>query len=906
MQVRTLLTTLSIIASGLLFYSCDRKEVEEVEVANVAVSQSSLTLEIGESANLTATVSPSNATNKVVTWISTNQQVATVNNGTVTAVSPGTTQIIAAAGGKSGSCSVTVEKPPVAVASVSLDKSEVTLKKGETTTLKVTVSPSDANNKNVKWVSSDAEVAMVDNNGKVSAIAPGSAVIFVITDDGGLAASCTVTVNPTSVPVESVSLSDTGVRIIEGNNTTLKVSVNPKNATEKEVLFSSSDESVATVNAKGVVSGVKEGTATITVTSKDGGKTAKCDVIVIKKPMPVSGVKISLGTLKIEVGDKATLSAIVSPTDATNKNVTWTSSNESVLTIDQNGEVTGIKAGSSTVTVTTEDGGKTATCKVTVKDRTPVTEVSLNKITLALTVGGTARLTATVLPKEATQDVTWSSSNPEVATVDDSGNVTGVKAGTATVTVTTKSGNMTALCDVTVTKSTVAVKDVALNKALTTISIGDSETLIATITPSDATNTDVTWSTSSGSVATVDANGKVTGIKAGKATITVQTVDGGKFASCRVTVTKAKVPVSGVSLNEHVLNLFVGSTETLKATVKPSDATNTGVTWSSSDPYVASVSANGLVTARNAGSALIYVTTVDGGKADACQVNVTEAPQTSLSFKSQTIVNGMAGFKTYTFVFRSMVPVDRSRIDSQSEAWRAEGEEYSMTLPAMLQYNVSPSSVDFDDSYNYSFITQGDLSMTPRIYSCHNGTLNVIADLKDSGHSGDHTTKFALQVSKNGNTVTSDYASARVLRKTAKLSGFRTDLRSNLDQVWTNAIDQSSCGVTLDHTSTLDLKTAVMVKMADADNPSNTSDMTAAEIESAGLDIEYEVVKNYICGNPLERQENFVRLSGGILSPTYSGTMPSGGRTPIIRIKLLNNGDIVDVAYLKVYIKFPD
>ena len=234
MQVRTLLTTLSIIASGLLFYSCDRKEVEEVEVANVAVSQSSLTLEIGKSANLTATVSPSNATNKVVTWISTNQQVATVNNGTVTAVSPGTTQIIAAAGGKSGSCSVTVEKPPVAVTYVSLDKSEVTLKKGETPTLKVTVSPSDANNKNVKWVSSDAGVAMVDNNGKVSAIAPGSAVIFVITDDGGLAASCTVTVNPTSVPVESVSLSDTSVRIIEGDNTTLKVSVNPKNATEKE------------------------------------------------------------------------------------------------------------------------------------------------------------------------------------------------------------------------------------------------------------------------------------------------------------------------------------------------------------------------------------------------------------------------------------------------------------------------------------------------------------------------------------------------------------------------------------------------------------------------------------------------------------------------------------------------
>ena len=199
----------------------------------------------------------------------------------------------------------------------------------------------------------------------------------------------------------------------------------------------------------------------------------------------------------IQVGGTETLTATVSPKDAANKKVTWKSSNAAIASVDANGKVTGVKAGEATITVTTEDGGKTATCKVTVSDKEiKVTGVKLNKSETSLLVGGNETLTATVLPEDATnQNVTWKSDKPEIAT----------------------------------------------------------ETLTATVLPEDATNQNVTWKSDKPEIATVDANGKVTGVKAGEATITVTTEDGSKTATCKVTVSETSVAVTGVTLNKTTL-----------------------------------------------------------------------------------------------------------------------------------------------------------------------------------------------------------------------------------------------------------------------------------------------------------------------------------------------------------------
>ena len=251
-----------------------------------------------------------------------------------------------------------------------------------------------------------------------------------------------------TVPVTGVTLNQTSISIVPGGGETLTATVTPADATNKKVTWKSSNEAIATVDANGIVIGVAAGTATITVTTEDGGYTATCAVEVINF-VNVTGVTLNKTSTTIAVGASETLTATVTPDNATFKNVTWKSSNEAVATVDANGKVTGVKAGTATITVTTVVGGETATCAVEVI--TSVTGVTLNKTTLKLTKGASETLTATVVPGDAyNKNVTWTSSDPAVATVDASGKVTGVAKGTATITVTTEDGGHTATCAVEV------------------------------------------------------------------------------------------------------------------------------------------------------------------------------------------------------------------------------------------------------------------------------------------------------------------------------------------------------------------------------------------------------------------------------------------------------------------------
>ena len=356
---------------------------------------------------------------------------------------------------------------------------------------------------------------------------------------------------------------------------------------------------------------------TLAVPSTEGGWT---DATTI----PVMGVTLNKTVLTLETGASETLTATVAPAEATNKKVTWKSDKPEIASVDANGKVTGVKAGEATITVTTEDGAKTATCKVTVT--IPVKGVTLNKTALTLNIGASETLTATVAPADATnKKVTWTSSDAAVASVDANGKVTGVKAGEATITVTTEDGGKTATCKVTVKTATIAVTGVTLNKTALTLNIGASETLTATVAPADATNKKVTWTSSDAAVASVDANGKVTGVKAGEATITVTTEDGGKTATCKVTV-KPNL-VSEITL--AALAIYVGESKAITATVKPDDATNKALTWTSSDETVATVDATGKVTGKKIGTATITATARDGsGVSGSCTVTVLSAVKT--------------------------------------------------------------------------------------------------------------------------------------------------------------------------------------------------------------------------------------------------------------------------------------
>ena len=281
------------------------------------------------------------------------------------------------------------------------------------------------------------------------------------------------------------------------------------------------------------------------------GYTISAEEPDTEDPIAVEGITLDKTTATVEEGAKVTLTATVTPDTATDKTVTWSTSDETIATVS-GGVVTGVKAGE--VTITAKAGDKSATCTVTVTakqgtedpdDPIVVTGITLDKTTATVEEGATVTLTATVTPENATdKTVTWSTSNEAIATVS-GGVVTGVKAGE--VTITAKAGDKSATCTVTVTAAAtepevVPVTGVTLSQPAVTLDIDQSITLTATVAPENATNKAVTWASDKTDVATVDANGKVTAVAAGTANITVTTADGGKTATCAVTVNPATEP----------------------------------------------------------------------------------------------------------------------------------------------------------------------------------------------------------------------------------------------------------------------------------------------------------------------------------------------------------------------------
>ena len=232
---------------------------------------------------LTANINPDNATNKNMTWSSSNSAVASVSNGKVTALKAGKATITVKTddGGKTATCEVTVNAKVYPVISVSLDKTSATLTEGDVFTLTAIVNPENATNKNITWSSSDNTVASV-SNGKVTALKAGKATITVKTDDGGKTATCEVTVNAKVYPVTGVTLDKTSVELKEGDEFTLTATIKPENATNKNVIWSSSDSTVASVS-NGKVKSHKLGKVIITARAEGCDKEATCEIKVLAK-----------------------------------------------------------------------------------------------------------------------------------------------------------------------------------------------------------------------------------------------------------------------------------------------------------------------------------------------------------------------------------------------------------------------------------------------------------------------------------------------------------------------------------------------------------------------------------------------------------------------------------------------
>lgn len=516
-------------------------------------------------------VSPAKASKKV-TYKSSDPSVAAVNknNGKVTAKKVGTAKItVTSKANKKAKavCTITVVNGVTGIQTAN----KVTLQVKKKMTLNVGVVPATASKK-MLYTTSNAKVAKVNKKGVITAgKKAGKAKITVMSADYGAKKVVTVNVKKSVALVKSVKLDKASVTLTaKGQTAALKATVAPGKAPGKAVYWVSSNNDVATVDAKGKVTAVANGAAKITAYASDSSKkSASCTVTVAipappKPPVvttiPVTGVTLDKAALELNTTDHKTekLVATVNPDNATNKNVTWASSDVSVASVAADGTVTAVAEGTATITVKTVDGGKTAACAVTVTGEEAEvtgkepTEVKVTPDKVTLKVNATEQLQAEVTPVDAVKDVTWSSSDEAVATVSESGLVTAKAKGKATIKATAKAGGAFGECEVTVIEEGEEPDpetEIELSKTALELKATQEETLTATVTPEGAK---VTWSTSNEDVAVV-TNGKVRAIAVGTATITAATEDGAE-AECAVTVTSNSAYVSGGSRHTYELD----------------------------------------------------------------------------------------------------------------------------------------------------------------------------------------------------------------------------------------------------------------------------------------------------------------------------------------------------------------
>lgn len=615
---------------------------DPVLVKDIQIDQASAEVKAGEDVQLNAIFTPGHAANKGLAWSSSDETVATVENGLVTGVSEGAATITAttADGGFTASCEVAVqagEPQPISVTGVTLNAENTSMTTGEILTLTAAVEPADATNKAVVWNSNDHTVATV-MDGVVTANAAGTATISVTTEDGGFTANCEITVSEETnqpVPVTGVELAPSELALKINESAALAATVHPAEADNRNLGWSSSDPVVAEVYS-GVVVAKATGVVSITVTTEDGGITDSCTVTVTEEeltPVPVTGIVLSETTLELALGESGTLSAVVQPEEATNKAVVWSSGDPAIATVSD-GYIRALAEGTATITATTVDGSFTDNCVVTVVDArpqpVPVIGIALSAESQTLKKGGSFTLTPSVLPEDATnQGVTWGSDNTDVAEVTN-GVVIAKAAGSATITATTDEGDFTASCLVTVEEDAPpAVKVVGINMEPTgkSVVVGERFQLSPVVLPQNADNKAITWASTDASVASVEG-GRVTALQAGAADIIATTADGGFTATCQVSVTKPeppKISVTGVSVTPAAHSMKTGETLQLTASVQPSNADNKGVGWTSGAANIASVDSAGRVTAHKAGTATVTVTTEDGGKTAAATITVTQA-----------------------------------------------------------------------------------------------------------------------------------------------------------------------------------------------------------------------------------------------------------------------------------------
>lgn len=583
-----------------------RVAVKDAAVTSLSLSQTELVLKSGETASLEAVAAPEDAENKNIVWSCSEPAVATVENGRVTACSPGTAYILAFTeeGGFTASCKVTVSKQELTGIALS---QTMEMQLGKTALLEARLMPAGAGYASLLWSSDNpAVVSAEEKTGLLTAMGEGTAQITVCTGDGRYSATCTVSVLPGTEQEILVSELIPGAynpSMGLGSDCQLAVTCLPEDATDKSIYWISSDETIATVSQDGMVSSHGTGPVTITAIAGSSGVTTSFTIQVVS----VSAMEIAFDReyYKIPVGNECCIMPGFLPENVTDKRLTWTSGDSALFTVDENGTIHAKKVGSAQLYAKYGDNLETA-CRI---DITPcmVSEIKPDRQELTLDENQEEKISVMISPEAASnQTIKWGSSDTSVATVDPDGTVKAVNTGTTMITACSTDGSgITGYCIVTVKKPVIMVQNITVSGLDKQVAAGKALMLHAFILPSNATNQEVTWTSSNTAYAKVYSNGMVAAQKEGAdktVTITATAKDGsGIQATYTVKIMPIKVTSIVVFHSCSITKLASGKSITLQRLVAPSNASDKTVIWSSSNTKYATVNSNGMVRANAAG-----------------------------------------------------------------------------------------------------------------------------------------------------------------------------------------------------------------------------------------------------------------------------------------------------------------
>lgn len=620
-------------------------------VNNFSISPATETLEIGGESKLLDT-KLSGTQN--IQWISSDPNKVTVSpvSGNAQAmISPAKTtgQAVITAinldNGVYATCLVTVTAP---ITSLTIDKGtsyETTLAEG-IVQLRAIYQPANATDTTMRWVSSDPDVATVDENGRVTLLKEGTTRISVqpVVNPNGVWAACDIHI--VENPIIKITPSETEIDMIAGDTYEVVVTLTPENPSDRTLRWSSSDESIAKVEG-GVITAVSAGDATISIT---GGKVgSETDPVTIKVHVRnrLQKIEFATKTTYIAVGGTQQLTVLFTPNVAINDKLIWKSSDDSIVTVTDEGVITGIKVGSAMISCYAEDMGpnQLITCMVYVTDALVVANnLTVLPESATMQVGEILQMDAVFDPDNTTdQSIRWSSSDESIITITEGGLVTAQAVGQATITAiyyNTPDGTpWVRYSKIVVEPATVIATGFEVTPDSANIKVRESFRITPVFTPENTTDKTVIYQSTDESVATVDENGVVRGVGAGDALIQCQAISGGFIDACAVHVENA----IDFRLSPSTREIAVGKSFTLKKITVPSNADKTA-TWTSSNSKIATVNSSGKVTGKKIGSCTITCTLTEYNQSATCRVKVAKL-NSKVKFNKKSIRVGRG--KTY-------------------------------------------------------------------------------------------------------------------------------------------------------------------------------------------------------------------------------------------------------------------